>query len=60
MAAPLFVADEGSLKERLRLSAIPATALDTEAIIDEAILRVRVRFYRELGTARTNIIALLP
>lgn len=60
MAAPLFVADEATLKERLRLSAVPASALDTEAIIDEAILRARLRFYRELGAARTNVLVALP
>lgn len=54
MAVPLFVADEATLKERLRLSAVPASALDTEAIIDEAILRARIRFYKALGTARVN------
>jgi hypothetical protein len=60
MAAPLFVANEATLKERLRLSAVPASALDTEAIIDEAILRARLRFYRSLGTARTNVLVALP
>lgn len=60
MAAPLFVADESTLKERLRLSAVPASALDTEAIIDEAILRARLRFYRDLGAARTNVLVALP
>lgn len=54
MAAPLFVADEATLKSALRLSAVPASALDTEAVIDEAILRARLRFYRDLGSARTN------
>ncbi len=54
MATPLFVADEATMKERLRLSAVPATALDTEAIIDEAILKARLRFYTDLGAARTN------
>jgi len=57
MAAPLFVTDEPTLKERLRLSAVPATALDTEAIIDEAILRARVRFYTDLGADRANELA---
>jgi len=60
MAAPLFVADEATLKSALRLSAVPASALDTEAIIDEAILRARLRFYRDLGTARTNALVALP
>lgn len=54
MALPLFVADEAALKSALRLSAVPASALDTEAIIDEAILRARLRFYRDLGATRTN------
>ena len=60
MAAPLFVASEAVLKERLRLSAVPASALDTEAIIDEAILLARVRFYSDLGAARTNALVLIP
>lgn len=59
MAAPLFVASETVLKAALRLSAVPATALDTEAIIDEAILRARLRFYRDLGATRTNELAAL-
>jgi hypothetical protein len=60
MAAPLFVASEAALKSALRLSAVPASALDTEAIIDEAILRARLRFYRDLGATRTNELVALP
>lgn len=60
MAAPLFVASETVLKAALRLSAVPASALDTEAIIDEAILRARLRFYTDLGAARTNELVALP
>jgi hypothetical protein len=60
MASPLFVADEATLKAALRLSAVPASALDTEAIIDEAILRARLRFYRDLGVVRTNVLVALP
>ncbi len=60
MAAPLFVASEAALKSALRLSAVPASALDTEAIIDEAILRARIRFYRDLGAVRTNELVALP
>ena len=60
MAAPLFVATEATLKERLRLSAVPSSALDTKAIIDEAILRARVRFYTDLGAVRTNELVLIP
>jgi hypothetical protein len=56
MAAPLFVADEATLKSRLRLSAVPASALDTEAIVDQAILDARVRFYRHLGATRVAAI----
>lgn len=59
MAAPLFIADEVTLKAKLRLSAVPTSATDTEAIFDEAILRARVRFYRELGADRTNAIVAL-
>lgn len=59
MAAPLFLADEAALKTRLRLSAVPASALDTEAIIDEAILRARIRFYTDLGATRTNVLVAL-
>lgn len=54
MAAPLFVPSEDALKSKLRLSAVPDSALDAQAIIDEAILRARVRFYRALGTSRVN------
>lgn len=54
MAAPLFVPTEDALKSKLRLSAVPDSALDTQAIIDEAILRARVRFFRALGTARVQ------
>lgn len=60
MANPLFIADEATLKAKLRLSAVPTSATDTESIFDEAILRARVRFYRELGVARTNTIVALP
>lgn len=59
MAVPLFIVDEATLKMKLRLSAVPSSATDTEAIFDEAILRARVRFYRELGVARTNAIVAL-
>lgn len=59
MAVPLFIVDEATLKTKLRLSAVPISAADTEAIIDEAILRARVRFYRELGVNRTNTIVAL-
>ena len=34
MAAPLFVTDEVTLEAALRLTAVPASALDTQAIID--------------------------
>lgn len=56
MANPLFIANEATLKAKLRLSAVPVSATDTEAIFAEAILRARVRFFRELGVLRTNAI----
>lgn len=59
MATPLFIVDEATLKAKLRLSAVPASATDTESIFDEAILRARVKFYRELGPVRTNQIVAL-
>lgn len=51
---PLFVADLATLKERLRLTGVPAAATDTLAIIDEAVLRARLAFHRRLGTPRVN------
>jgi hypothetical protein len=52
MVAPLFIASEADLESKLRLSAVPATATDTHAIIDEGILHARVEFYSELGEVR--------
>jgi hypothetical protein len=52
MAAPLFIASEAILKSKLRLSSVPASSTDTEAIIDEGILHARVEFYKELGEVR--------
>lgn len=52
MASPLFVTDTATLKARLRLS--DATQSDALAILDEAVLRARVRFFRVLGDTRIN------
>lgn len=49
---PLFVANMATLLERLRLSGVPTAATDTLAIIDEAVLRARLAFYRRLGESR--------
>lgn len=56
MAAPLFVSDLDTLKAKLRLSAVPISAVDTQSIIDQAVLDARVRFYRALGAARVAAI----
>src|SRR6185436_20608698 len=56
---PLFVADLATLKERLRLSGVPAAASDTHGIIDECVLRARLAFYRRLGESRvTELLAI--
>jgi hypothetical protein len=60
MAAPLFVTDEATLKSKLRLSSVPASATDTEAIIDQAILDARVQFYIALGEIRVAAILATP
>lgn len=49
---PVFVADLATLKTRLRLSGVPLAATDTLGIIDDAVLRARMRFYRRLGAKR--------
>lgn len=49
---PVFVADLATLKARLRLSGVPVAATDTLGIIDDAVLRARMRFYRRLGASR--------
>jgi hypothetical protein len=53
--APLFVADLATLKPKLRLSGVPTTS-DADDIINEAILTVRQKFYRELGTSRITVL----
>lgn len=54
--APLFVSDADTLEKALRLSAVPDAALDTEEIVNTALLSARIRFYRELGESRVNAI----
>jgi len=49
---PLFVADLATLKQLLRLTGVPASAADTLAILDEAILKSRLYFLRRLGADR--------
>lgn len=49
---PLFVADLATLKQKLRLTGVPPDqGDDAEAMIEEAILAVRLYFYRNLGPA---------
>lgn len=57
---PLFAADLATLKTRLRLSGVPVGAVDALAIIDEAILRARMSFYRRLSTFRVNQLLAIP
>lgn len=59
MTDPLFVADLATLKQLLRLTGVPASATDTLAILDEAILRARLAFYRRLGEQRVGVLAAL-
>lgn len=54
MTNPLFVQDLPTLKAALRLTGVPSSSTDTHAIIDEAILRARLAFYRRLGTTRVG------
>jgi hypothetical protein len=57
MTAPLFVADLATLKKKLRLSGVPPDpSVDADALIDEAILAVRLGFYRELGIATVALL----
>lgn len=52
---PLFIADLATLKSKIRLSGVPTTS-DAEDIINEAILIVRQKFYRDLGTDRVAVL----
>ncbi len=56
MTDPLFVADLATLKATLRLSGVPSGNTDTLAILDEAILRARLAFYRRLGQQRVGVL----
>lgn len=55
----LFVADDDTIRRRLRLSAVPDSSEDTLAIINDAIARARLTFYRRLGRQRvTELLAI--
>lgn len=59
MTDPLFIADLATLKTQLRLSGVPASATDTNEIINQAILHARLAFYRRLGGQRvTTLLAI--
>jgi hypothetical protein len=45
----LFVADDATIRARLRLSAVPDSSTDALAIIAEGISWARLAFYRRLG-----------
>lgn len=51
--SPVFVASTAVLKSKLRLSGVAATS-DADDIIDDVILTVRTRLYKELGASRIN------
>lgn len=53
----LFAASDASIKAKLRLSAVSASATDTQAVFDEAVLGARLDFHRRLG--RDRVVALL-
>lgn len=54
--SPIFVADLPTLKSRLRLSGVGASA-DAEKMIEGAVLTVRSNLQRALGTARLGVLA---
>lgn len=55
--SPLFVTDIDTLKGRLRLSG--SVSSDSVAIIEDAVQKVRIGFYRALGASRiTTLLAL--
>jgi hypothetical protein len=57
--APLFVANLATLQAKLRLSGMKSDGNGVD-LLNEAILRVRVGFYRKLGTTRVaTLVALL-
>lgn len=55
---PLFVANLATLQAKLRLTGLPS-GQDGAALLNEAILAARVKFYRALGTARVAVLAAL-
>ena len=59
MTDPLFVADLDTLKKQLRLSGVPVSNEDALAVLNDAILRARLAFYRRLGEQRvTDLLAI--
>lgn len=55
---PLFVADRATLVKKLRLTG--ALNNDVDAIIDEAIQKVRTFFFSELGEGTVNAVKAIP
>ena len=53
--APLFVANETTLRSQLRLSGVPASG-DADAMISNAIMEVRGGFIRRLGLTRIDVL----
>lgn len=55
MADPVFAENRAALVSKLRLSSDIVTS--SEAVLDEAILQVRVAFFQRLGAARVSSIS---
>lgn len=53
--APLFVSDLDTLKARLRLTGVPP-GRDAQKIIEDAVLTVRLNFYRAIADTRIDIL----
>lgn len=61
MPDPLFVQDVATLKKKVRLSNLGAEKIDATSILDDAMIRARVRFWQRLGEQRVNYLAaILP
>lgn len=57
---PLFVQDTATARSLLRLSGVPTSATDTNAIIDQALMTARLTFYRRLGQQRVAALVAMP
>jgi hypothetical protein len=56
----LFAPSDAWIKARLRLTSVPASALDTLAIVDESISSARLEFFRRLGQPQVQRLLAFP